>query len=100
MWEFDSGIWASGTPSPSCAGLTRASMMRFGQHKTCVIHRLWRRLMDCRVKPGNDKRVVNAAALPLLQRHISARVGSVIKSEWTQQDVVFQLLQHLHHPAR
>jgi hypothetical protein len=31
---------------PSCAGLTRASMLRFG---------LLKRPKDCRVKPGNDE---------------------------------------------
>jgi hypothetical protein len=34
----------------SCAGLTRASI-------------LLRKTMDCRVKPGNDDRVMSAVAL-------------------------------------
>jgi L-cysteine S-thiosulfotransferase len=34
-------------PIPSCPGLTRASML--------TLH-MWRRRMDCRVKPGNDGR--------------------------------------------
>jgi hypothetical protein len=41
------------TSRSSCAGLTRASMMKLQQAKpyVCICSSL---IMDCRVKPGND----------------------------------------------
>jgi hypothetical protein len=39
---------------PSCPGLTRASMMRVSLEESYVSQMVSERLMDCRVKPGND----------------------------------------------
>jgi hypothetical protein len=41
--------------SPSCAGLTRASIMNRRGKKLTKCWLLPNLLMDCRVKPGNDK---------------------------------------------
>src|SRR5262249_4000734 len=57
--------------------------------------------MDGRNKPGHDVAclVPRPSALTLRERHVGPRVGSVIKSERTQQDVVLKLLEHLYDPT-
>jgi hypothetical protein len=42
------------TPSASCPGLTRASMMQRRAREPYARSTLWTIIMDCRVKPGND----------------------------------------------